>query len=124
MFGGMPINRRRSRRCSIMWPATIENGAQTTPCTILDLSDKGARVEVSGTLPPRSRVNLQCERFGDLHGVVIWSRGTTVGVRFNLPAADIVRLLTPLVPGLGRRMPAPDPPDEDRQFFGRKSRAG
>jgi len=111
-----------------MWPATVDDGARVRLCTIADLSEKGARLELSGPVPPQSRVKLLCERFGELQGVVVWCRGNVAGMRFNLPAADIARLLTPLVPGMGRRHPAqPAPPgtamaDGEHHGFGRKSR--
>jgi len=118
------LNRRRTRRCRILWPATIEFGSQSKPCTIADLSEKGARLDLPGPIPSGSRARLLCERFGELHGVVVWCKGAAAGLRFNLPAADIMRLLTPIVPGMGRRQPTmPEPMDEERRLFGRKARA-
>lgn len=128
MFEAARINRRRKRRCNIMWPASIHEGGRDRPCTITDLSEKGARLDLPSPLRPHSRVKLLCERFGELHGVVVWCKGTAAGIRFNLPAADIARLLTPLVPGMGRRHPAPPAlpvPAMDygeRHGFGRKTR--
>ena len=125
MFEAARINRRRTRRCNIMWPATIDEGGRDHPCTITDLSEKGARLTLHGALPSRARVKLLCDRFGELQGVVIWCKGTQVGLRFNLPAADIARLLTPLVPGMGRRqsaVPGPATDSEKRHGFGRKAR--
>lgn len=129
MFEAARVNRRRTRRCNIMWPATIDEGGRDRTCTITDLSERGARLELPSPVRPHSRVKLLCERFGELHGVVVWCKGTAAGIRFNLPAADIARLLTPLVPGMGRRHPAPPAlpvPAMDygeRHGFGRKARA-
>lgn len=126
MFEATRPNRRRSRRCSIMWPATIDDGKRSKPCTITDLSERGARLEMPSAVMPRSRVRLLCERFGELHGVVVWCKGSTAGLRFSLPTADVMRLLMPLVPGMGRRQPpTPDTAAtaRDRFSFGRKVRA-
>ena len=118
------LNRRRVRRCRILWPATVEFGERSRLCTITDLSERGARLDLPGMIPIGGRIRLLCERFGELHGVVIWCKDAMAGLRFSLPADDVRRLLMPIVPGMGRRelaMPAAE--FAARFTFGRKSRA-
>ena len=125
MLGGPIVNRRRMRRSNIMWPAALSDGTQNLPCTIVDVSDKGARLEMPYPVAARARVTIQCAQFGSLDGVVMWRRGSAVGVRFNLAGDEILRILAPLVPGIGRRVPAIPAPDTTpppaREAFGRKA---
>ena len=124
MYATMRLNKRRARRCNILWAAAIVQGDVTKPCTITDLSETGARLDLIGPIPRGSRVKLMCENFGELHGVVAWCNGLAAGMRFNLSPAEIARLLTPIVPGMGRRQPAlPSAPVPERRAFGRKARA-
>jgi hypothetical protein len=105
-----------------MWPATLVCEGQEYPCTILDLSEFGARVEARGLRYGPSLVKLQSERFGCLEGRVQWARGSAAGLRFECAPEAVLQVLKPIVPGLGRReksvsMPAPTP--SFRSGFGR-----
>jgi hypothetical protein len=117
-------NRRRCRRWNVIWPAVVSHGDRQYPCTILDISERGARVEgLAGSLP-KAAVKLQCERFGSLEGWLIWTRGKVAGIGFAAAPAEIVRVLKPVVPGLDRRdlaALAPAPRTPPRPAFGRKS---
>ena len=124
MYESARLNHRRARRWNIRWDATVTTGDTTKPCIVTDLSETGARVELIGALPKGTRIKLTCERFGELHGVVMWCRGLTAGLRFNLGAAEIARILTPIVPGMGRRQAvAPPSTVVPRLSFGKKIRA-
>lgn len=103
MYESARLNHRRARRWNIRWDATVTTGDTTKPCIVTDLSETGARVELIGALPKGTRIKLTCDRFGELHGVIMWCRGLSAGIRFNLSAAEIARTLTPIVPGMGRR---------------------
>ena len=96
-------NWRRSRRWHVMWPALIVGGDERFPCTILDISESGARVESIWGPLPKLPLKLQCERFGTLNGRLSWARGKTAGLCFDLSPAEVVKLLKPLVPGLDRK---------------------
>ena len=123
MFAAPKSNRRRTRRCNIMWPATIVQGKATWVCTILDVSQMGAKIEAPGAKMSRGGFSLQCERFGELQGSVIWASGEMAGLRFSLPPTEIMKLLSPHVPGLGRREFTAPPRDPSVPLFGRKVRA-
>lgn len=97
-------NWRRSRRWSIMWPATVvaPDGYQYQ-CTILDISEWGARVESEFSPVPIMKMKLQCYRFGSISGNVVWTRGKTAGIRFDVAPAEVAAVLKSIVPGLDRR---------------------
>lgn len=124
MYQPIKPNHRRARRCNILWAAAVAHGDVTKPCTITDLSETGARLDLIGPIPKGTRIKLICERFGELHGVVMWCNGLTAGLRFNLGTAEVARLLSPIVPGMGRRQTAiPPHAIPARPLFGRKARA-
>jgi hypothetical protein len=71
----------------------------------------------------QTRLSLQCDRFGELDGVVVWSNGNMAGVRFSLPPTETIRILEPHLPGLGRREIIPSPSSvSSTPLFGRKAR--
>lgn len=114
-------DRRCVRRWHVMWPSTLVIDEREYPCTIMDLSEFGARVEVRGLLQGSSMATLQSERFGRLEGRVQWARGAEAGLRFEAVPEAVMQLLKPLVPGMGRRdkvVEAP-PPVPQRRSFGR-----
>ena len=124
MYEAIRLNNRRARRWNIRWDSLIVENASTKPCVITDLSETGARLELIGSVPKGARIKLVCERFGELHGVVMWCRGNLAGMRFNLGAAEIARILTPIVPGMGRRAAPVQPHSVVPRFsFGKKVRA-
>lgn len=124
MYEAIRLNHRRARRWNIRWDSLIVEKAATKPCVVTDLSETGARVELIGPVPKGARIKLVCERFGELHGVVMWCKGLSAGIRFNLGAAEVARILTPIVPGMGRRAaPTRHQAIVPRFSFGKKSRA-
>jgi hypothetical protein len=97
-------NRRfGGRRWNVVWPASIAIDGQTYPCTILDLSSTGARIEGYGLRPAASVTVLECEKFGTLAARVKWVRGGKAGLRFERPSGEIMEKLRSVVPGMGRR---------------------
>lgn len=105
-----------------MWPAVVSCDARQFPCTLLDISERGARVESLTVELPRSSIKLQCEHFGILEGWVIWTKGKVAGIGFKAAPAEIARFLKPVVPGLDRQDRAAQLPPlkAPRQFFGRR----
>jgi hypothetical protein len=119
-------DRRHVRRWNVMWPATLVCEGKEYPCTILDLSEFGARIEARGIAYGPSLVKLQSERFGSIDGRVQWARGTAAGLRFEYAPEAVFQVLKPIVPGLGRREKtarAPAPTPSFRAGFGRLPRA-
>ena len=108
-----------------MWPATLVCEGEEYPCTILDLSEFGARIEARGIAFGPSLVKLQSERFGSIEGRVQWARGTAARLRFEYAPQAVFQVLKPIVPGLGRRektVSAPAPTPSFRAGFGRLPR--
>jgi hypothetical protein len=96
-------DRRCTRRWNVIWPANIVVGDQEYSCTILDLSECGAKVESSAQLPGFSLVRLASDRFGCLEGQIRWTRGLDAGLRFEAAPAEVMARLKSVVPGMGRR---------------------
>lgn len=112
-------NRRfGGRRWNVVWPAIIAIEGQTFPCTILDLSHTGARIEGHGLRPASSVTTLECDKFGALAARVKWVRDGKAGLRFERPSAEIMEKLRNVVPGMGRREAPPVQPS--RASFGRR----
>ena len=103
-------DRRCVRRWNVLWPATVTIEGRDYPCTILDLSELGARIEAHGVPYGPVPATLQSERFGSLEGRIHWARGAGAGLRFEAAPEAVMQLLKPLVPGLGRRTNAIEPP--------------
>ena len=124
-------DRRYARRWNVMWPATLVVEDQEFSCTILDLSEHGARIESNARLSGPALAKLESDRFGSLEGRVRWTRGRGAGLRFEVDPEAVMDLLKPIVPGLGRREQAaldPEPPalptpSRPRPVFGRLLRS-
>jgi hypothetical protein len=111
--------RRVARRWNVAWPASFVIDGQCYPCTILDLSATGARIEGYGLRPVASVTTLRCDNFGELAARVKWVRGNRAGLRFERPAAEVKEILQRLLPGMGRRE-APSAAAPKRAGFGRR----
>lgn len=110
-----------------MWTGVLVHSDTEYPCTVLDISELGARVEVTKVPARPSLVKLRCPQFGTLEGWLLWSRGEKAGIRFHLPPSEVFERLKAVVPGLGRKNPAKLPAAETastRPAFGRVPRPG
>jgi hypothetical protein len=104
-----------------MWPGTLTIEGQAYACTILDLSESGARIEARGVQFGPSLAKLESERFGCLEARIQWARGAEAGLHFEAESAAVLERLKPVVPGMGRREKtlAAQPPVLARRSFGR-----
>ena len=107
------------RRWNVMWPAILIVEGRGFDCTILDLSQTGARIDVYGLRCGPVRASLQCERFGTLDAHLKWVRAGKAGLRFERSPAEVVDLLKTVVPGMGRRE-TPRSARSTRSTFGRR----
>ena len=96
-------DRRIRRRWNVMWPATLEVAGQGHACTILDLSETGAKLDCTGLRFESGLVTLKSQNFGGLGAKLQWVRNGQAGIRWDKTPAEIVEILKPLVPGMGRR---------------------
>jgi hypothetical protein len=84
----MALGRRttRSTRKSVQQPAWLifEGSFAARPCTVLDLSDSGARIVASdpGSIPAKLRLAFSRDVHRGRPCEVVWQRGKTFGVRF------------------------------------------
>jgi hypothetical protein len=122
-------DRRCARRWNVIWPANLVVEGQEYACTILDLSEFGARIESNARLSGPALAKLESDRFGSLEGRIRWTRGRGAGLRFEAAPEAVMELRKPIVPGLGRREQAavvPEPPpmsSRPRCGFGRLLRS-
>ena len=76
----------RNARRSVQQPAwlILEGSFAARPCTVLDLSDTGAKIAAAEVSPVRTRLRLAFSR--DVRTgrpcEVVWQRGNTFGVKF------------------------------------------
>ena len=108
-----------------MWPATLVHQDREYPCTILDVSELGARIETGSVEFRPDHIVVRCERFGAIEGWLLWSRNCKVGIRFDRAAHDVHQLLKQLVPGMDRKKMSGEakPQRTPRPHFGRLPRA-
>jgi hypothetical protein len=77
----------RSTRKSVRQPAWLvfEGSFAARPCTVVDLSDSGAKIEAGEASPVRTKLRLALSR--DVRTgrpcEVVWQRGKTFGVKFT-----------------------------------------
>lgn len=62
----------------------LEGSFAARPCTVLDLSDSGAKIETIEPVPASARLSLALSR--DVRSgrpcEVVWQRGKSIGVKF------------------------------------------
>lgn len=84
----------RSRRSEERLPADMRAryGAGGRPeralCRILDVTKRGARLEVYCDLPPATMITLQLPYQGMVRARVVWSKDFEAGCRFQAPLKD------------------------------------
>ena len=76
-------DRRKQARKGTLWHGTLRTTAGTVPCRVLNLSARGAKLEVDGAVVPREAVTLIMELLGEFSGVIAWWRDGKAGLRIN-----------------------------------------
>ena len=78
--------RIRSTRKSVQHPGWLvyEGSFAARPCTVLDMWDSGARIELSdpGAVPAKLRLAFSRDVRTGRPCEVAWQRGRTIGVKF------------------------------------------
>lgn len=77
-----PRERRKHLRKETLWHGTLRTARGSIPCNVLNLSVRGARVEIEGSTVG-DRVTLVMEPLGEFLGVVMWQRDGKAGIRIN-----------------------------------------
>jgi hypothetical protein len=75
--------RRESSRLRLLKSGKILLGKASVPCTVRNLSDGGARLQVQSTFGLPSAFELACDDHPPRTCKVIWLDATTLRVRFQ-----------------------------------------
>lgn len=78
-----PLERRKIPRKWSLLPATLETPAGSFECRVLNLSPRGAKVELAQPLAEHQTVTLLLPPLGAFLGVVLWRRRGCVGIRIH-----------------------------------------
>jgi hypothetical protein len=82
----IPARKKRDTRKSVRQPAwiTLDGGFATRPCTVIDLSATGARIETEDSREAAAGFRLAFSRDArsGRQCKVVWRRGRTLGVEF------------------------------------------
>jgi hypothetical protein len=78
-----PRERRKRPRKGTLWHGHLRTPAGLLACRVLDLSARGAKLEVDGTVAPGQSVTLIMELLGEFSGVIAWWRDGKAGLRIN-----------------------------------------
>jgi methyl-accepting chemotaxis protein len=85
-------DRRKAERKTIQAPATLTHDRQTLSVRIVDLSDTGARLALTGHLPPLAQVTLGLAG-RSLAARLVWQHENQAGIVFDQRVVDIAHLL-------------------------------
>ena len=77
-----PRERRKHLRKETLWHGTLRTAKGTVACNVLNLSVRGAQVEIEGVAKGDS-VTLIMEPLGEFSGIVTWQRDGKAGIRIN-----------------------------------------
>jgi hypothetical protein len=85
MFGAKQQKKRETRKSvqQAGW-IVLEGGFAARPCTVLDLSDSGAKIQTGDPASVHSKLKLSFSRDGRKGQAceVVWRRGQTMGLKF------------------------------------------
>ncbi len=75
--------RRKYRRKGILWHARLQTLAGDFDCRVVNLSPRGASIEVDHPLEHKEVVTLIMEPLGEFTGFVAWRRNGAVGIHIT-----------------------------------------
>lgn len=73
--------RRGLSRKGALWRAKLDTPAGNFDCEVLNLSPRGAKIQLAQPLAVSQPVTLILEPLGEYSGTVAWCRGDCIGVR-------------------------------------------
>jgi hypothetical protein len=82
-------NRRTDDRKPVELPGTLILDDGTEPCTIFDISPRGAKVSACQRAPLDRPIRLKLTEHGEFIGKVVWRRGDHMGLEFLHLGDDI-----------------------------------
>lgn len=86
--------RRASVRPNVHLPCVLEYHGRTFQAAAKDISTGGVGLEQAPALVPQTVVLMEFESGHCIAGLVVWSKGTRAGVKFDLPLKPSHPLLT------------------------------
>jgi hypothetical protein len=86
--------RRASVRPNVHLPCVLEYHGRTYQAAAKDISTGGVGLEQAPALVPQTVVLMEFESGHCIAGLVVWSKGTRAGVKFDLPLKPSHPLLT------------------------------
>lgn len=75
--------RRKYRRKGILWRAQLQTLAGDFECRVVNLSPRGASIEIDHPLAHKEVVTLIMEPLGEFTGFVAWRRAGAVGIHIT-----------------------------------------
>lgn len=84
---------RDAPRRPLRWKASLWEGDNQHPCTILDLSIGGTKVQMETPLEPGTSVRLEIPDLCVLEGQASWYKYGCLGVQFSTSPHDVRSLL-------------------------------
>jgi hypothetical protein len=78
-----PRERRKQPRKGTLWHGELRTPAGMVACRVLNLSARGAQLEMDATLTPGQCVTLIMEPLGEFLSTVTWARDGKAGIRIN-----------------------------------------
>jgi hypothetical protein len=78
-----PRERRKQPRKGTLWHGELRTSVGVVACRVLNLSARGAQVEMDATLTPGQGVTLIMEPLGEFVSTVTWARDGKAGIRIN-----------------------------------------
>ena len=93
-------DRRLFGRTHVIWNGRLRSGVEEQGCVILDLSATGAMVRLSELSARPTHVVISGDRFGELHGRIVWQQDNVVGLSFADRPQHICRVFGESAPGV------------------------
>ena len=76
--------RRKQPRRGTLWHGELRTPAGTVACRVLNLSARGANLELDGGIVKAGQsVTLIMEPLGEFSGIIAWQRARKAGIRIN-----------------------------------------
>jgi PilZ domain len=75
--------RRKHPRKGAFWHAQLRTPAGNFECRVLNLSPRGAKIEIDHPVADKQVVTLIMEPLGEFTGFVAWCRNGSLGIRIN-----------------------------------------
>lgn len=80
---GQEPERRKHPRKGTFWHAQLQTPAGDFECRVMNLSPRGAKIEIDHPVAHKQVVTLIMEPLGEFTGFVAWRRNGSVGIRIN-----------------------------------------